>query len=104
MIVETEFEPDIILKKVLNIELSLGRKRTEIKYLSRTIDIDILFIDQQIINTETLTIPHPQIAFRRFVLIPLAEICPDFIHPVFLKTISQLMNECKDKLEVKKLG
>ena len=103
LIVQTTFHPGKILEKILNIELKLGRQRTEIKYSSRTIDIDILFTDELIINTETLIIPHPQIANRRFVLIPLVEICPEFIHPVFNKTITQLLLECKDELEVRKV-
>jgi 2-amino-4-hydroxy-6-hydroxymethyldihydropteridine diphosphokinase len=103
IIVETNQGPGNILEKILDIELCLGRKRTEIKYSSRTIDIDILFIDQLILNSETLIVPHPQIASRRFVLIPMAEICPEFIHPVFSMNIKQLLVECKDKLKVKKL-
>ena len=104
IIVDTNFEPEIILEKILTIELKLGRKHSEIKYSSRTIDIDILFVDQQILNSETLIIPHPQIANRHFVLTPLAEVCPDFVHPVLSKSINQLLAECKDGLKVKKLG
>ncbi len=104
VIVDTNFEHEIILEKILKIELSLGRKRTEIKNFPRTIDIDILFVDKQILNSDTLIIPHPQIPNRRFVLTPLAEVCPDFVHPVLSKSIKQLLAECKDDLKVKKLG
>jgi len=103
LLVETNLKPLKILENILEIELKLGRIRSDIKYSSRTIDIDILFVDDLVFNSETLIIPHPQIANRRFALIPLAEVCPEFIHPVLSKTITQLLMECKDKLEVRKV-
>ncbi|WP_251620065.1 2-amino-4-hydroxy-6-hydroxymethyldihydropteridine diphosphokinase [Odoribacter lunatus] len=99
---ETELQPEIFLQQSLVIEKSLGRIRSsEIRYASRTIDIDLLFCDDKIIHTPTLTLPHPRIAERRFVLAPLHEVMPDFVHPLFHKTITQLLSECNDSLSVK---
>ncbi|MCK9302844.1 MAG: deoxynucleoside kinase [Bacteroidales bacterium] len=72
-------------------------------YDNRVIDIDILFYDSIVLDNEILTIPHKSIAERRFVLEPLSEILPDFVHPVFDKTIKELLLECTDELKVKKL-
>lgn len=101
---ETILQPEAFLQQALAIEKSLGRIRpADIRYASRTIDIDLLFCDSEIIRTPILTLPHPRIAERRFVLTPLNEIMPDFIHPLFRKTISQLLSECPDPLAVNKL-
>jgi 2-amino-4-hydroxy-6-hydroxymethyldihydropteridine diphosphokinase len=99
---KTELPPQVILQKILNIESVLGRKREE-KWGSRIIDIDILFYGPAIISEPGLTIPHPELHKRRFTLAPLSEIAPDFIHPVFNKSIFQLKSELKDNLIVKKL-
>lgn len=102
LIVATDFSPHEILQKILKIEEDLGRVRT-IKNAARIIDIDILFFNKEIINTKDLTVPHPEIPNRRFVLEPLAELSPDFIHPVMQKTITQLLAECTDQLNVQKI-
>ncbi len=99
---KTTLTPQVILEKILNIESVLGRKRME-KWGSRIIDIDILFYGSAIITTPDLNIPHPELHKRRFTLEPLVEIAPDFIHPVFNKSIFQLKNELKDNLIVKKV-
>ena len=96
------FPAEEILKKTLDIELRLGRVRRE-KWGSRDIDIDLLYVDDTVLNSETLTLPHPFLHERRFTLVPLAEIEPAFVHPVFHKTNQQLLAECPDKGEVKKL-
>lgn len=101
LLVSTSLEAEELLKTLLLTEQELGRKRIE-KMGPRTIDIDILFYKNEIISSAALTVPHPEIANRRFVLIPLNEIAPDFVHPVLQKTISQLLKICPDKLEVKK--
>jgi 2-amino-4-hydroxy-6-hydroxymethyldihydropteridine diphosphokinase len=103
-VVEISYEGEAknLLNKLLAIETSLGRTRHQ-KWDARVIDIDILFFGNQIINEPDLKIPHPQIPNRRFTLIPLKEIAANFIHPVFHKTISQLLNECTDPLSVRKL-
>jgi 2-amino-4-hydroxy-6-hydroxymethyldihydropteridine diphosphokinase len=91
------------MSRLLEIEAQIGRKRFE-KWGERIIDIDILFYSDKVISTENLLIPHPEIQNRRFTLIPLAEIAPDFIHPVSNKTVAELLAECPDKLEVIPLG
>jgi 2-amino-4-hydroxy-6-hydroxymethyldihydropteridine diphosphokinase len=101
--IETSHPAQKLLKIILQVEENLGRKR-QLKYGPRTIDIDILFFNNEIINEEGLKIPHPQIQNRRFVLIPMMEIAPDKIHPLFNKTISQLLLECSDPLEVNKFN
>jgi 7,8-dihydro-6-hydroxymethylpterin-pyrophosphokinase len=69
----------------------------------RVIDIDIIFYNDVVMHEPHLTIPHPQLQNRRFVLAPLHEIAPEFVHPVFHKTIDELLKECKDELAVEKL-
>jgi len=99
--IETELSPGNLLKAILQIEKNLGRKRNE-KYGPRTIDIDILFFDDEVVDIHGLKIPHPQMQNRRFVLEPLNEIASNKMHPVFDKTIEQLLQECKDSLSVKR--
>ena len=97
-VIETNLEPQKLLIQTQHIEKLLGRENNtkSASYTSRTIDIDILFYGNRIINTENLQIPHPLIASRRFVLVPLSEIMPDFIHPVSKKTIWELLQACAD--------
>lgn len=102
VVLQTSIPARELLDKILSIELMLGRKREE-KWGSRTIDIDILFYGDEIINEEGLHVPHPELHNRRFTLEPLDEIAPDLIHPVLGKTISVIKNELKDGLIVKKL-
>ena len=102
--IETELGSDDLLGRLLRIENKLGRKRNLKTYESRTIDLDILFYDHLIIKNENLTLPHPRVQDRKFVLIPLNEIRPDLMHPVLQKSIRQLLAECADKLWVKKLS
>lgn len=99
--IETKLSPENLLKTILQIEENLGRKRNE-KYGPRTIDIDILFFDNEVIDVHGLKIPHTQMQNRRFVLEPLNEIASNKKHPVFHKTIHQLLQECKDSLSVKR--
>ncbi len=98
---ETPLQPVELLKGLLAIELALGRERHH-KWYARTIDIDILLYADQIIGLDELEIPHPRLQFRRFALTPLAQIAPQIVHPVLNKTISALLGECEDTLEVKK--
>lgn len=102
LLIKTTFSAKDLLNKLLNIELLLGRERQQ-KWGSRTVDIDILFYNSEIINEPELTIPHPELHKRRFTLEPLAEIAPDLIHPVLKKTVLTLKSELQDKLEVKKI-
>jgi 2-amino-4-hydroxy-6-hydroxymethyldihydropteridine diphosphokinase len=103
LLVQTLLEPRALLQAILSIEVQGGRIRT-IKNAPRTIDIDILFYNSLVIDEPGLCIPHPRISERRFVLEPLNEISPGFVHPVFGKTISRLLLECTDELAVKKIG
>ena len=97
--IDTSLPPDLLLPEINAIEADLGRVR-DIRWGARVIDIDILFYENLVIHSQRLTIPHPELQNRRFTLVPLAEITPEFIHPVFGKTISQLLENCPDKLTV----
>ena len=101
LVVNTKLSPQAVLNHALSIEQHLGRIRNE-KWGARSIDIDLLYAETQVINSEHLVIPHPGIAQRRFVLVPLVEILPDFIHPVLNKNQKQLLDECEDPFKVKK--
>jgi len=97
----TELPPHELLKILKNMEKKLGRKPT-FRWGPRVIDIDILFYDNIILNDKNLVIPHPDIKNRAFVLVPMAEIDSEFIHPVLEKTVHELMNEL-DLKEILKL-
>ena len=100
--VHSELSPTKLLQITLNIEKELGRIRRE-RWTSRCIDIDLLFYDDQIINQPELTIPHPRIHLRNFVLIPMLEIAATFVHPVFNLSIEDLYLRSEDRLEVRML-
>jgi 2-amino-4-hydroxy-6-hydroxymethyldihydropteridine diphosphokinase len=102
IIVQTKLDAVNCLQKTLEIEVLMGRVRTG-KNAPRIIDIDILYFNKEIMNHTDLKLPHPAIQLRRFVLIPLNELSPNFIHPVLGKTNHQLLKICKDKLDVKKI-
>ena len=93
--VESDFNPFETLEILQKIENDLGRVRKK-KWDERIIDLDILLFNDQIINTVNLTIPHQYIQERNFVLVPLNEIAPSYKHPKYKKSISCLLNECKD--------
>ena len=101
IIVETTFAAAETLGAILLIEKKMGRIRT-IKNAPRIIDIDILFFNKEIIHQKNLSVPHPEITNRRFVLIPLNELVPALLHPVLKKTMHQLLIDCTDTLDVKK--
>jgi 2-amino-4-hydroxy-6-hydroxymethyldihydropteridine diphosphokinase len=89
--IETELMPLAFLDRMLAVEQSMGRIRTEPKG-PRTIDLDIIFFGNDILDTPELTVPHPAMQQRRFVLEPLAEIAPMIVHPVFKRTVRELLN------------
>jgi 2-amino-4-hydroxy-6-hydroxymethyldihydropteridine diphosphokinase len=91
-----------LLAAIGAIEQECGRQRI-LKWGQRTLDIDILFYGSEIIHTQTLIIPHPYIAQRRFTLVPLCEIAPTFVHPVLHKSITTLLKECSDPLATVKI-
>jgi len=93
---ETALSPEKVFMITSSIEKKLGRIRRTGRIDPRTIDIDILFYDDLVINKDDLIIPHPRIASRRFVLQPLVEIMEHFVHPVFGKTIAELFSQCSD--------
>jgi 2-amino-4-hydroxy-6-hydroxymethyldihydropteridine diphosphokinase len=97
-VVETETELDALdlLHTLLKIELNMGRVR-KIHWGPRVIDLDILFYDSAIIKTDDLKVPHPDIQNRIFVVEPMAEIAPNFVHPIFKRTIKELLNDLKEK-------
>ncbi len=101
IIVETKLTALQTMHTILAIEKRMGRVRT-VKNAPRIIDIDILFFNKEIIDQALLTVPHPQIQNRRFVLMPLNQLSPNLKHPVLKKTVHQLLMHCPDKLNVKK--
>lgn len=98
---ETMFSADQLIKELLNIEEKMGRIRKE-RYSPRIIDIDILLYNNEINNQPHLKLPHPEIQNRKFALLPLSEIAPKKMHPILHKSISKLLKECPDMLDVKK--
>lgn len=103
--IKSSLSADKILARALLIEKNLGRVRNtnSKQYSGRTIDIDILFIDNAMINTHNLTVPHAHLHKRNFILRPLCEIAPDFVHPILKSTIKELDTRSKDPLEAIKL-
>ncbi|MBX3163404.1 MAG: 2-amino-4-hydroxy-6-hydroxymethyldihydropteridine diphosphokinase [Bacteroidetes bacterium] len=99
---ETALSPQQLLKEILNIESELGRTRSENRYSDRSLDIDILLFNGEIISAENLEIPHPRLHERRFVLVPLNDVAPTVMHPVLKKTLSELLKNCQDTLLVEK--
>lgn len=98
----TSLDAHQLLQTVLVIEQQMGRQRTE-KYAPRLMDIDILLFNNEVINTATLQVPHPHMAVRRFVLKPLSELVPDYLHPITKITITRMLENCTDHLKVYKL-
>jgi 2-amino-4-hydroxy-6-hydroxymethyldihydropteridine diphosphokinase len=100
--IHTHKSPLKLLSGIIKIEKKLGRIRKEqLGYQSRTIDIDIVSFESEIVQTETLEIPHPQMQNRLFVLLPINDLQLDFVHPIFEKTIPVLIDECEDKSDCK---
>lgn len=97
LLVSTEMDARTLLETVLAIEHNIGRIRRQ-KWGARVIDIDIIFYNDAIINQPDLKVPHPQMQFRQFVLVPLREILPDWQHPVLHQSVSTLLENCTDEL------
>jgi len=102
LLVHTNKTSEKLLEEILFVERKLGRIRTNSNiYQDREIDVDIIAIDQKIIQSETLEIPHPRMQDRCFVLQPLKDLQTDFVHPVFKKNVTELLENCTDKSEIK---
>lgn len=103
LLLETNLSPTEVLAELKQIESNLGRKKDSNQgYASRSIDLDILYYDDLIINGAGLSIPHPRMIERNFVLKPLADIAPQFYHPIYKKDTRNLLQECKDKNKLNK--
>jgi 2-amino-4-hydroxy-6-hydroxymethyldihydropteridine diphosphokinase len=100
--ISTSLNARQLIRRILKIEKLMGRIRKE-KYGPRIIDIDILLFNNERHNYQFLKLPHPEMQNRRFALLPLAEISPDILHPVLNKTITELLNECTDELQVSRV-
>lgn len=101
---ETNIEPENLLKICIEIESILGRKREslnkKLNYESRNIDIDVLFYDDLILSTDIIQIPHPKVHQRAYTLVPMLELAPDFIHPIFNSSIINIHTTLLDPEEV----
>lgn len=98
--ISTSLSPNEVLILCQKIENQLGRIRKE-RWGARTIDIDLIFYNQLIIDTPTLTIPHPRYHLRNFVLFPLADVIPDYVCPIFKTTILKIVSSSLDQSQVK---
>ena len=94
--IQTELSPKKVLEQTLKIEKQLGRER-RLRWGARVIDIDILYYADFILEDSDLHLPHPRLHERRFTLVPLVEIAPDFVHPVLKKTNRELLEKCTDE-------
>ena len=105
IVVETSLQPDEMMRQLLAIESTLGRVRRQNTqgYTSRPVDLDILYYGEQIVSTDWVIVPHPRLHLRRFALLPLCELIPNFMHPVLGLTQTELLERCNDPLIVRKI-
>jgi 2-amino-4-hydroxy-6-hydroxymethyldihydropteridine diphosphokinase len=97
ILLETSLDAQQIMNLIIETETSMGRIRSKAGYEPRTIDIDILFFNEEIIESLSVIVPHPLVSERRFILEPLCEIAPNYIHPILKKSLKQLLVDCPDK-------
>lgn len=99
--VETDLSPELLINILLDIEAGMGRTRQEGSYRSRIIDIDILFINSLVLQSGNLAVPHPRMHLRKFVLQPMAELAPEFVHPVLGRSMKELLESSDDTGQVR---
>ncbi|RYH73198.1 2-amino-4-hydroxy-6-hydroxymethyldihydropteridine diphosphokinase [Flavobacteriaceae bacterium 144Ye] len=105
LLIETPLEAQDVLQQLLQIETQLGRQRTENSgYEARTIDLDVLFFNDEIIESKDLVVPHKELHKRKFVLQPLFDIAPKYQHPVYQKSITELLQDCDDKSAIETIN
>ncbi len=105
LLIETSLEAQDVLQQLLQIETQLGRQRTENSgYEARTIDLDVLFFNDEIIESKDLVVPHKELHKRKFVLQPLFDIAPKYQHPVYQKSITELLQDCDDKSAIETIN
>jgi 2-amino-4-hydroxy-6-hydroxymethyldihydropteridine diphosphokinase len=103
--VRCSLSPDELLHTVLEIEKQFGRRRNSgMGYQSRQLDIDIIHSYELVYQSNELCIPHPRLHLRKFALVPVKEISPDWVHPVLKKTCMELLSECGDDSKIEKLN
>jgi len=107
--IHTSLDPNELLKSLQKIEITMGRRKTEAKVtkkadrdrgVSRIIDLDILFYGTEVVDERKLKIPHPELANRKFVLLPLSELTPAYVHPGLGQTVSEMLVACKDDKKI----
>lgn len=103
VLVQSELSNEALLTEIAELEEFFGRERSAAGYVSREMDVDVLLIGDEIIETEALKVPHTHLVDRRFVLEPLEEIAPDALHPVLKKTVTELLKACTDQGKVSRL-
>lgn len=101
LLLETALDAPALLEVMMDTEKEIGRIRRE-KWGSRVIDIDMIFFNHEVITLPQLKVPHPQMQHRRFVLAPLNELIPEWVHPILQLTVHQLLEACTDPLPVQK--
>jgi 2-amino-4-hydroxy-6-hydroxymethyldihydropteridine diphosphokinase len=101
--IQSELSNEELLAEIEELENFFGRERSTEGYVSREMDIDVLFIESEIIDTEQIKVPHPRMTERRFVLEPLTEIASDMVHPALKQSVAELLKACKDTGKVTRL-
>ncbi|HAF46043.1 MAG TPA: 2-amino-4-hydroxy-6-hydroxymethyldihydropteridine diphosphokinase [Cryomorphaceae bacterium] len=98
LLVETDLGPEELLVKLLFTEKAMGRVREEAGYADRTIDLDMLDYDGKVWESELLVLPHPRLHLRRFTLMPMEDVVPNWSHPTLAKSLATLLDECPDEV------